>query len=427
MERKGLLKNKPYLYLICSQIVSSLGDWLDTLALLALVALKWEATPFEMTGVGLCMLAPMVVLGPIAGIFADRYERKTMMIISDVFRCLLVLSFVFTTELWQLYILLMLKSAFASLFVPAKNGKLKEIVPEEDMQAAMSISGMIDSGSKIIGPMISGLIVSLIGIQWAFYLDATTFILSAFLLIGVPRRVRVVKNPVEEMSSVRSRNQMLQGLKEGFNIFKNLPILLFGLIVLSVTILVVQLADTQLMILLRGVEGINPVDLSGYAIAANGVGMFIMSLFFSKRKIHSTVSWMAVGAFGLGLAFIAGGLSVQLSALLIVILFPFIFLFSGFAIDAIIVPFQVSVQKNTPVEYSGRVFGTINSMTTLASLIGMVSGGFLAEIFGVANAYIISGSLLVLVGIIVYTMKYRFEGRDYHAKGKRGLQGETPL
>ncbi|MFS0863613.1 MFS transporter [Fredinandcohnia sp. 179-A 10B2 NHS] len=424
MERKsGLSKNKPYLFLISSQIVSSLGDWLDMLALMALVALKWDATPLEMTGVGICMVAPMVLIGPISGILADKFERKTLMIISDVLRCIIVLSFVFTTAIWQLYLLLILKSIFGSLFVPSKNGKLKEIVPEENMQAAMAISGMIDSGSKIIGPMISGLLVSLIGIQWAFYLDAGTFILSALLLIGVPRRVRN-ENSVETDSKQIS---FVKELKEGFDFFKKLPVLLFGLIVLSVSILVLQLADTQLMILLREVEGIDPVDIAGYAIAANGLGMFVMSLILSKKKINSTFIYMAIGSAGLGFTFIAGALSIQLPVLLLTILFPLIFLISGFAVDAIMIPFQVDVQKNTPVEYTGRVFGTINSLTTLASLLGMVIGGILAEALGVVSAYIVSGSLLVVVGIVVYIMRFRLEGRDFNAESKRRLQGETPL
>lgn len=424
MERNsGLLKNKPYLFLISSQIVSSLGDWLDMLALMALVALKWDATPLEMTGVGICMVAPMVLIGPIAGILADKFERKTLMIISDVLRCIIVLSFVFTTAIWQLYLLLILKSVFGSLFVPSKNGKLKEIVPEENMQEAMAISGMIDSGSKIIGPMISGLLVSLIGIQWAFYLDAGTFILSALLLIGVPRRMRE-KTPVKTESK---RIYFVKEFKEGFNFFKKLPVLLFGLIVLSVSILVLQLADTQLMILLREVEEINPVDIAGYGIAANGLGMFVMSLILSKKKINSTFIYMAIGSAVLGLTFIAGAISIQLPALLLTILFPLIFLISGFAVDAIMIPFQVDVQKNTPVEYTGRVFGTINSLTTLASLLGMVMGGILAEALGVVTAYIVSGSLLVLVGIVVFIMRFRLEGRDFNAESKRRLQGETPL
>ncbi|MDX8361154.1 MFS transporter [Cytobacillus sp. IB215316] len=420
-KQNSLLKNKQYVYLIASQLVSSFGDWLDILALMALVGLKWEVSPLQMAGVMLSMALPMILFGPLAGVFADRFDRKKMMILSDIVRCLVVIGFVFVTSLWQVYVLLFIKGAFSSLFVPAKNGKLKEIVDDEQMQQAMGISGMIDNGSKIVGPMISGVLVSTAGIYWAFYIDAATFIVSALLLIGIKRSTyeKVEAKPAEQKVAFLSQ------LKEGFQFLKGFPSLLFGLIVLSLSLFVLQIADSQLVILFRDIDG-NTIDLLGYCMAASGAGMFIVSAILTRKKKSLPINFaIAVGATILGLCFAVLPLLIHLPASMIMIIFPILFFIAGTSAGIIIISFNVGAQKATPVQLSGRVFGTINSMTTFAALIGMAMGGLLAEAFGVVSAILLSGSLLTVVGIATFIITRFLERRDRVAKGHGRLQGET--
>lgn len=115
---KELLKLKPYMFLLSAQTVSNLGDWLNILALLALVGLKWHASPLAVSGAMLCLTVPSIVFGSLAGAMADRFERKTLMIISDVLRAVVVIGVVFSTQLWQVYVLLCLKTLLSSLFEP---------------------------------------------------------------------------------------------------------------------------------------------------------------------------------------------------------------------------------------------------------------------------------------------------------------------
>lgn len=116
VEAKKLFQNKGYVYMIAAQTLSSLGSWLDMLALMGLVALKWNASPLEMSGVILMLVAPMVLLAPIAGVLADRFERKHIMIISNVVCIVLVLGIAFSTALWQVYVLLFVRGFFETLF-----------------------------------------------------------------------------------------------------------------------------------------------------------------------------------------------------------------------------------------------------------------------------------------------------------------------
>jgi len=98
MEKESLFKNKQYIYLISSQIISSLGDWLDLLALLALVSINWKASPMEMACLMLCFSVPMILFSPFAGVLVDRYDRKKLMIISDIVRACVVTAIVFQTR-----------------------------------------------------------------------------------------------------------------------------------------------------------------------------------------------------------------------------------------------------------------------------------------------------------------------------------------
>ncbi|PLR67197.1 MFS transporter [Bacillus sp. UMB0893] len=420
-DARGLLKNKSYLYLISSQAVSSLGDWLDMLAIFALVGLKWEAGSFEMAMTGMAMFAPMIVLSPFCGVLADRYDRKKLMIFSDVIRAAVVVGFVFAPSLPYLLVLLVMKSGFGALFDPAKNGKIKEIVDGDHMQQAVSISGIIENGSKIIGPVISGILVSTAGVYWAFYLDALTFVVSALLLIKVPKSKFLMEKHEGDTGFM-----LWKQMKEGLFVLQKTKLVFTGLWILCLTLLVIQIIDTQLMILLREIENVNPVSLSGIAIAANGIGMLVFSIFLTRLKIPALLPYLGMGALILGICIVTMPLSIHLPITVIWIMFPIGFFLSGIAAGAIFIPFQLSVQKAVPVEYTGRVFGTIDGMTTLAALIGMVGGGILAERFGAVFAYLFSGTLLIAVGTITMLAKNRLEGGKVSAKGERNVQGETP-
>ncbi|ATP41923.1 hypothetical protein CSE16_18895 [Solibacillus sp. R5-41] len=411
-DSKRLYKNKAFLYLIASQTVSAIGNWLDILAVITLVAVKWNASPLAVSGVMLVFVGPMVLLGPFSGVLSDRFDRRLIMLISDLFCVVLVLGVAFSTQLWHVYVLLFLKSSYVALFIPAKNGKLKEIVEDDQMQAAIGISGMIDNGAKIIGPVLSGMIVATVGIQWAFYIDAITFALSALFLLGVPKDNRKVKVKVEknEQQKMNFISNLLTDMKGGFSFLKSIPIILISLIITTFLLLVLQIADTQFMVLLRDIFK-DPVTVAGYSMAASGGGMFLASAIFTKKHIRSTLDCMFFGALGLGISLVALALMSQLPPSFLSIAYPILFFLAGFSFGSAIIPLNIIVQKSTPVDKTGRVFGIINSMTTLGTLIGMVSGGILSELFGVVMTFIVSGTSLIAVSLLTIIIKSPIERR----------------
>jgi MFS family permease len=400
----GIFQIRDYRYLTIAQVISSLGDWLDYLALLALVGLKWNASPMA---IGFCIFAfaaPAVLLGPVAGALADRMERKTLMIVSDLVRAGLVLSIVSVTSIWQLYVILALKGAFEAIFTPAKNGKLKEILPDEYMEKATSISTVIDQGSKIIGPMISGVLVAAFSINAAFYIDAISFLCSALLLTQVSRWASKGK-------SGEGAEGMWQQLVEGSRFIRKDAVLWYGTLVLGAILLAVMVVDSQLTVLLRQIPHMSPTFIAT-AMAASGIGMILGAGVLSQRSTRSVMVALGSGSIAIGVVYgsAAGFTHVSISVAWATL--PVLFLVGGVFAALVFIPFQAAMQMRTPVEFTGRVFGTLNSVMTLSTILGPVVGGILVTTGGVVGAFIGCGVALVILGLFILAMRNKIEPRD---------------
>jgi predicted MFS family arabinose efflux permease len=189
-----LRENRGFRQLWLGQVVSQLGDWFDTLALFTLV--------LKLTGsgraVGLVLVArflPSVVMGPLSGVVADRFSRRTIMIVSDVARAVVVLGFLFVRRpehVWLIYVLTVLQLTFSTFFEPAKTAAIPSIVAERDLVMANSISSITWSVMLTLGAAIGGAITDWFGTDAAFVIDSLTYLASAVLVA----RVRYPKRPV---------------------------------------------------------------------------------------------------------------------------------------------------------------------------------------------------------------------------------------
>lgn len=398
-----LLKNKGYITLMSAQAISSIGDWLSIVAIITLVGLKWESSPLEVSFVFLCLAAPMALFGPVAGIVADRFSRKTLMIVSDVVRAALILLLTVATSLWMVYATLLAVGIFSSLFIPAKNGKLKELVAEEDMKGAMSITSMIDSSTKILGPLVSGLLVTVFGAQQVFIIDSATFAVSAVILLFIPNAVRLEFSETEPAQESFRKEFAL-----GFSFLKSSRFMLTGMMLVGLSLLILQAADSQLIVLIRELTYASP-DLFGYLVTGSGLGMFVAGFLLAKKTDYNPYPLMLLGVCGIGASFGIMGLLTHYDLSYSILWGPGLGFTAGFSASLIFVPFQATVQVHTPVHMTGRVFGVINSVMTTATIIGPLLGGWIATIIGVIPTFTITASLLVLVSLIGFLTKRKVE------------------
>lgn len=414
----GLNKNKGYLKLILAQAISSIGDWLSLVAIITLVGLKWNASPLEVSFIFLFLAIPMALFGPFAGVVADHFNRKTLMIISDLVRAGLILILTVADTIWVVYICLFMVGVFSAIFIPAKNGKLKELVSNDDMKSAMSISSMIDSSTKIVGPLLSGILVASFGTKLVFYIDSATFFASALIILFLPKTIASIGT-----SQIQNKkNSFKTEFTIGFSFIKTNTFLLIGMFYLGIGLLLIQLADSQLIVLIRELTTASP-DLFGYLVTASGVGMLLSGLFLSRNTEYNAFTMMLLGVFGLGLSFGAMVVLTYFDIGLSIIWMPILGLSAGFSASLLFVPFNASLQVDTPVHLTGRVFGVINSVATTATIIGPLLGGWLSTIIGVIPAFIISSSFLVSLALIGTLFRSKVE----KARKGRSQEGSTTV
>lgn len=188
--------NRDFRQVWLGQVVSQMGDWFNTIALYTII--------LNLTGsgraVGLLLVArfvPSFVFGSLSGVVADRFSRRTIMIVSDLLRAVVVLGFLFVRradQLWIIYFLTVLQLALSTFFEPAKTAVIPSIVSDRELVAANAISSVTWSAMLTLGAAIGGVVTGWFGSDVAFILDALTYLLSAALIASV----RLPKRPPRE-------------------------------------------------------------------------------------------------------------------------------------------------------------------------------------------------------------------------------------
>jgi MFS family permease len=187
-----LRENRNFRQLWLGQVVSQLGDWLDTIALYTIV-LRLTGSGRAIGFVLVARFLPTFIIGPLSGVVADRFSRRWVMIISDLLRAVVVLGFLFVrtpAHLWLVYVLTVLQLTFSTFFEPAKSAVIPSIVSERELIPANAISSATWSAMLTLGAAIGGEITGWLGTDGAFILDSATYLASAALVASVrfPKR-----------------------------------------------------------------------------------------------------------------------------------------------------------------------------------------------------------------------------------------------
>lgn len=299
-----LRRNRNFRQLWLGQVVSQMGDWFDTIALYTII--------LNLTGsgrdVGLLLVArfvPSFIFGPLSGVVADRFSRRTIMIISDLLRAVVVLGFLFVRradQLWIIYVLTVAQLALSTFFEPAKTAVIPSIVSDRELVSANAISSVTWSVMLTFGAAIGGVITGWFGTNVAFVLDALTFALSAALIA----RVRIPKRePREKQKLTVSRALGISETIEGARYVKHRPRVLALLLVKPAW----GLGGGILTLLAVFGERIFPVGKSaatgiGVLFAARGIGTAVGPIVArriageGKRRMQTSI----------GIAFLIGGI-----------------------------------------------------------------------------------------------------------------------
>ena len=217
----SLLRNRPqYRNLWLASLISMLGDWFNVIATVILVN-RYTDSGVAVGALFLARTLPPFLLSPVVGVVADRFNRKTILIVSDVLRGAIVLGFLFVDSperAWLVYALTIAQFVVSAFFQPAKSALLPSLLDtEEDLLLANTLSGATWSAMLTLGAAIGGVMAALFGVRTAIIIDAATFILSAVVVL------RIVLPPEAKEAKVSAPGSGWREYIEGLTYLKDRP------------------------------------------------------------------------------------------------------------------------------------------------------------------------------------------------------------
>jgi len=199
-----LLRDCPdYRLLFSARAISLLGDWFSLIATVALLREVVGSDSRALGGMLILRLLPYFLAGPLAGVVADRFHRKRIMITTDIVRCALALGLVAAPAtpfpLAYVYVLVALQVVGGAFFEPARAAALPQLVPDRLLPAANALGAIVWSVMFTLGAALGGVVSDLLGWRAALVIDAATYVVSALLLarIVLPRRERRASRAVD--------------------------------------------------------------------------------------------------------------------------------------------------------------------------------------------------------------------------------------
>ncbi|MEZ4867597.1 MAG: MFS transporter [Caldilineaceae bacterium] len=359
----SLFRNRNFTLLWLAQFISAMGAFMTTLATSIII---FRATG-TVASVGLLLLLaylPGVLLGCFAGVAADRFDRKRIMIGAELLRglMLLALPFLLTHNLIWLYIVTAASNAVKQFFDPAQSSVIPAIVEEKQLAQANSLLSVSYNGAEIFGLMAAGLLAAQFDPVWAFYVDGLTFLLSAFSLLGL-------RLPSASRGQSDTPQNFFLLIGEGLHHIKGTHGLnrLF-LLYIPVFIIFGLFNAVDLPFIVRTVKSelISGEFLFGLLEAGGLVGFIIGSLFMARWADQLwNGQWVVLSFIGMGLCTLFYAHSALLTSLLALkVIYCVMNAFSY-------VGRQLLIQRETPAGLLGRVSSAFFMERDLCFMTGM--------------------------------------------------------
>jgi DHA3 family macrolide efflux protein-like MFS transporter len=394
--------NRNFFMLLSGQFVSQIGDKLHMIAL-SFWVLKTTGSAAKMGAVLAASLIPSLVIGFFSGAFIDRYNRKNIIIGTDLLRGLILALFavLFYFELINFYMILvmqMLLSVNAAFFDPAIPSVIPQIVDEKDLAAANSKHQFVNGFSTIAGAFIGGIFISMFGYLWVFVVNAISFLLSAFFecFIKIPP---LQKATTEE----RGATGIISDLKQGYQYILSDKALLILLFMVMVIHFFVGSIEIFMPVIANAISDDGARNL-GFFQTAFGVGTIIMAVILSIKTISGKEKFTLFGSvFLIGVLYIAASFFAGNEAVITGLYLIMIFLF-GCCIMCAGISFKTLLQKKVDNSFAGRVFAVVGSVGNASIPGAMMAYGFLLEIYDFQDLLMISGLVLVPLSIISFIL-----------------------
>ena len=374
-----------------AQSVSLCGDLLAAFALQSAVVFRLHGTARQASGVFLVALFPIVILGPLAGVFADRWDPRRTMIASDLVRAALLLLLAFAHNLREIYAISFAVGCGSSFFLPAQAIAVPRLVGPEGFLPASTLLQQTAQLVRIVIPALAAAVVAALGERACYIADSASFLCSAILLNTLVYPPRI---PAVSASSARM-SVLAKDFRAGVRfLFTHHQLHLVVLAMFAGT-LAAGCFSALMPLYIRDVLRAEPLLLGSFG-SLTALGAIVGSAGmrrWGKQFTAGTLlgSGMAVvGAAILLLALLAKVLVALLAALAI-----------GLGVAVVMAAVSVTLQGQTPHALRGRVSSASAALASLAQLLGYAVAGNAAAWLGVRGVFAISALQLIAIAFIV--------------------------
>ncbi|HET7182709.1 MAG TPA: MFS transporter [Candidatus Limnocylindrales bacterium] len=411
----ALLRQRNFGLLWLAGLISMTGDWVLMVGLPVEVYRRTGST-LATAGMMLAWLVPAIVLGSIAGVFVDRWDRRRLMIVVNLLLAvtLLPLLAVDAAGIWVAYVVLVIASCLEQVFEPAEVALLPNLLEDEgQLVTANALSGMNRQLARIIGPTIGGITVAFGGLAAVTVVDAVSFVLAAGLILAIRTtrgRAAHADQPPASHDSVEHEaatawTRLRREWAEGIRIVIGHPVLRALLAFVVITRIGEGLTGTLFV----------PWATDALHTDATGYGWLL-----STQAIGGLVGAAVVGRVGKRIdpvrLLIASAVTFGLIDLVLFtypavypVLAPALVLMVivGVPGAAMGVAFTTIQQEQAADRIRGRVVGGLMALGAVGSLVGAIGAGVLGEVVPVIPLLIVQGSGYVIAGLAVWRLTAR--------------------
>ncbi|RTR28782.1 MFS transporter [Robertmurraya yapensis] len=393
--QEGRLSNwkKNIILFLSSQTISLFGSALVQYAIMWHVTLTTESG-IMMTLFIICGFIPTFILSPFAGVWADRYNRKLLIILSDSMIALatLILAIVFLMgydATWLLFLMAAVRALGTGIQTPAVGAILPQIVPSDKLTKVNGANGSIQAVIMFVAPIVSAGLLTVATIEMIFFIDVITAAIAIFTLLAFFRI------PLHEKASEQQTTSYLNDFKEGIKYIKEHAFLkTFFLFFALFFILMAPAAFLTPLQVTRSfgddVWRLTAIELV-FSIGMMAGGGVIASWGGFKNKVHT----MTFASVLMGLCtFLLGVVPI----FWIYLVFMGIF---GIAMPIFNTPTTVMLQEKVDENYLGRIFGVFGMISTSMMPIGMLIFGPLADIVDIEWLLILTGVLILILSLFL--------------------------
>ena len=383
------LRSRNYRIYFTGQGISLIGTWMQNVALSWLVY-RLTGSVFLLGLVGFTSQIPTFVLAPFTGVLIDRYNRLTILKLSQVAYLLQALAMTLLVmlnlvEVWHIIALSLVTGTISAFDAPTRQSLVIDLIDKpEDLGNAIALNSAIFNGARLIGPAIAGIVIAAAGEGICFMINTISYlsVIGALMMIRIPHRVTPEKTE-------KFGRSFAEGLRYTF---RSVPIrtLILLLAILSLTgIPFIVLLPAYAKEILHGGS-----QTLGYLMSALGAGALTAALYMASRKSVVGLGNVISRSIGvLALAILLAALSGKLHFSLVICFF------GGLAMILLLASINTLLQTITDEDKRGRVMSFYAMAVMGTTPIGNLLAGSLASVFGIPETLLIFGCITGASGI----------------------------